>query len=60
MDGRNEKCTKILVEKREGKRIVGRPRRRWKDYIRLDRMEIEWEDVDGMKLPQDRTSGRPL
>jgi hypothetical protein len=30
----------ILVGKREGKRLVGRPRRRWEDNIRIDLREI--------------------
>jgi hypothetical protein len=39
----------ILVGKTEGKRPLGRPRCRW-EYIRMDLMEIGWEDVDGMYL----------
>jgi len=30
----------VLVEKREGKRPLSRPRRRWKDNIRMDLREI--------------------
>jgi len=36
----------ILVGKPEGKRSLGRPRRRWKDNIRVNLMEIRWEGVD--------------
>jgi hypothetical protein len=32
----------ILVVKTEGKILLGRPRHRWKDNIRLDFREIEW------------------
>jgi len=32
----------ILVGKPEGKRPLGRPRRRWEDNIRTDLREIEW------------------
>jgi hypothetical protein len=32
----------ILFGKPEGKRPLGRPRRRWEDNIRLDLREIEW------------------
>jgi hypothetical protein len=32
----------ILVGKPEGKRPLGRPRRRWEDNIRTDHREIEW------------------
>jgi hypothetical protein len=42
-----------LVGKPEGKRPVGRPRRRWKDNIRMDLRKIGWEDVDWMHLAQD-------
>ena len=31
---------KVLMEKREGKRQLGRPRRRWEDYIRMDLQEV--------------------
>jgi hypothetical protein len=40
----------ILVGKPEGKRPVGRPRRRWEDNIRTDLREIEWEGVHWMHL----------
>jgi hypothetical protein len=41
---------KILVGKSEGKRPLGRPRRRWEDNIRLDLRIIGWEGVDWMYL----------
>jgi len=41
---------KILVGKPEGKRPLGRPRRRWEDNIRMDLREIEWQGVDWMHL----------
>jgi hypothetical protein len=37
---------KMLVGKPEGKRPLGRPRRRWKDNIRMDVREVGWEIVD--------------
>jgi hypothetical protein len=45
---------KILVEKCEGKRPLGRPRRRWEDNIRMDLREIVWEGMDWLYLAQDR------
>jgi hypothetical protein len=36
----------ILVGKSEGKRLLGRPRHRWEDNIRMYLREIGWEDVD--------------
>jgi hypothetical protein len=51
---------KILVRKLEGKRPLGRPRRRWENNIRMDPREIGWEVVDWIHLAQDRTSGVSL
>jgi hypothetical protein len=42
---RREKCTR-LVGKPEGKRPLGRPRRRWEDGIRMDLREIGSGGVD--------------
>jgi hypothetical protein len=36
------KLYKVLVGKREGKRPLGRPRRRWEDGIRMDLGETGW------------------
>jgi hypothetical protein len=45
---------KILVGKPEGKRLLGRPRRRWEDNIRMDLRETGWEGVDWIHLSQVR------
>jgi hypothetical protein len=45
---------KVLVGKPEGKRPLGRPTRRWKNGIRIDLREIGLEDVDWIRLAQDR------
>jgi hypothetical protein len=37
---------KFLVGKPEGKRPLGRPRRRWEDGIRMDLGKIGWGSVD--------------
>jgi hypothetical protein len=37
---------RILVGKSEGKRPLGRPRRRWEDNIRMDLREIGWGGID--------------
>jgi hypothetical protein len=47
----------ILVGKPEGRRPLGRPRRRWVDNIKMDLWEIEFGDVD---LAQDRDMWRAL
>jgi hypothetical protein len=38
------------VGKREGKRPLGRPRRRWVDNIKMDLGELGWCDVDFFQL----------
>ena len=43
-----------LVEKPEGKRPLGRPRRRWVDNIRIDLQEVGCRYMDWIGLAQDR------
>jgi hypothetical protein len=45
---------RLLVGKPEGRRPLGRPRRRWVDNIRMDLVEVGWGDVDWIGLAQDR------
>ena len=45
---------RILVGKHEGKRQLGRPRRRWKDNIKVDIKEVGWFGMDWTDLAQDR------
>jgi hypothetical protein len=45
---------KILVGKIEGKRPLGRPRRKWVDNIQMDLRVIEWGCMDWIDLTQDR------
>jgi hypothetical protein len=42
------------VEKPEGKRPLGRHRRRWEDNVKIDLREIGWGGVDWISLAQDR------
>jgi hypothetical protein len=42
------------MEKPEGKRPLGRARRRWEDNIRMDLREIGWGGMDWIDLVQDR------
>jgi hypothetical protein len=37
----------------EGKRPLGRPRRRWVDNIKMDLREIGWNGIDWIELAQD-------
>jgi hypothetical protein len=48
------------VGKPEGKRPLGRPRRRWVDSIKIDLREIEWDVVDFIDLAQGRDQWRAL
>ena len=51
---------RVLVGKPEGKRPLGRPRRRWVDYIRMDLQEVGCGYVDCIGLAQDRDRWRTL
>jgi hypothetical protein len=44
--GEKRNVYRLLVGKPEGKRPLGRPRRRWVDSIRMDLVEVGWGDVD--------------
>ena len=50
---------RVLVGKPEGKRPLGRPRRRWEDNIKMDLEEVE-EGGDWMDLAQNRDGWRAL
>ena len=51
---------KILVEKTEGKRPLGRPRRRWEDNIKMYLEEVGRGCGDWLELAQDRDGWRAL
>ena len=51
---------KVLVGKREGKRPLRRPRRRWEDNIKMDLEEVGRGCGDLMELAQDRDRWRAL
>ena len=48
----------VLVEKHEGKRPLGRPRSAYKDNIKIDLREIEWEGTDCVNVAQVREKWR--
>jgi hypothetical protein len=52
--GEERKVYKVLVGKPEGKRPLGRPRRKWEDRIRMDLREIGLGGVNWIRLAQDR------
>ena len=48
------------MEKPEGKRPLGRPRRRWEDYIKMGLQEVGCGGMDCIELAQDRDRWRAL
>jgi len=54
--GKGRGVYRVLVGKREGKRPLGRPRRRWEDNIKMDFQEVEGGCEDWMELAQNRDS----
>jgi len=51
---------RVLVGKSEGKRPLGRPRRRWEDNIKMDLQEMACGGMDWIELAQDRDRLRAL
>jgi hypothetical protein len=58
--GEKRNAYRLLVGNPEGKRLLGRPRRRWVDNIRMDLGEIGWGDVNWIGLAKDRNRWRAL
>jgi hypothetical protein len=58
--GEERKVYKVLAGKPEGKRPLGRLRRRWEDGIRMDLREIALGGVDWIRLAQDRDLWRAV
>jgi hypothetical protein len=57
-EGRN--VYRVLVAKREGKRPLEKPRRRWEYGIKMDLKEIGWGGVEWIHLAQDRSRWRAV
>jgi hypothetical protein len=51
---------RILVGKPEGRRPLGRPRRRWVDNIKIDLREIGWDGMDWIEVSEGRDQWRAL
>jgi hypothetical protein len=51
---------RILVRKPQGKRPLGRPRRKWEDNIKMDLLEVGCGGMDWIELAQDRDRWRAL
>jgi hypothetical protein len=59
--GEGRGACRALVGKPEGRRPLGRPRRRWEDNIKMDLREVGWRGAwTGLIWPRIRTGGGPL
>jgi hypothetical protein len=58
--GEKRNMYRLLVEKPDGKRPLGRPRRRWMDNIKMDLLETGLSVVDWIGLAEDRYRWRTL
>jgi hypothetical protein len=58
--GEERKVYRVLVEKPEGKRPLGRLKRRWEDGIRMEIKETGWGCVDWIRLAEDRDRWRAV
>jgi hypothetical protein len=58
--GEKRNACRLFVGKPEGRRPLGRPRRRWVDNNRMDLGDVEWGDVDWIGLARDRNRWRAL
>jgi hypothetical protein len=58
--GEDRGVHRVLVGRPEGKRALGRPRRRWEDNIKIDLQEAGGGHGDWMELAQDRDRWRVL
>jgi hypothetical protein len=58
--GEKRNAYRLSVRKSEGKRPLGRSRRRWVENIRMDLGEVGWGDVDWIGLAKDRNRWRAV
>ncbi|KAJ4445386.1 hypothetical protein ANN_07191 [Periplaneta americana] len=56
--GESRNAYRVLVGRPEGKRPLGRPRRRWEDNIKMDLREVGYDGRDWIDLAQDRDQWR--
>jgi hypothetical protein len=58
--GEGRGVCRVLLGKPEGKKLLGRPRRRWEDNIKMDLQEVGCEGMDWIELAQDKDRWRAL
>ncbi|KAJ4433902.1 hypothetical protein ANN_16215 [Periplaneta americana] len=56
--GESKNTYRVLVGRPEGKKPLGRPRRRWEDSIKMDLREVGYDDREWIHLAQDRGQWR--
>jgi hypothetical protein len=59
-NGEKRNACRTLVRKPDGKKPLGRPRRRWMDKVKMDLREIGWGGMYWIDLAQDRDQWRAL
>jgi hypothetical protein len=52
--GEGRSAYRILMGRPEGRRPIGRPRRRWEDNIKMDLQEVGWDGLDWIDMAWDR------
>jgi hypothetical protein len=58
--GEGKVAYRVLVRRPEGRRPLGRPRRRWEDNIKMDLQEVGWGGMDWIDMAQDWDRWRAL
>jgi hypothetical protein len=58
--GEGRGAYRVLVGRPEGRRPLGRPRRRWEDKIKMDLQEVGWGGMDWIAMAQGRDRWRAL
>jgi hypothetical protein len=58
--GEGRGAYRVLVGRPEGRRLLGRPRRRWEDNIKMDLQEVGWRVMDWIDMAQDRDRWRAV
>jgi len=58
--GNRSGAYRVLVGRREGKRLLGKPRHRWENNINMNLQSVRWGSLDWIDLAQDRGRWRLL
>jgi hypothetical protein len=58
--GEKRNAYRILMGKPEENRLLGTPRRRWVDNIKMVLREVKWDSTDWIDLARDRAQWRAL